>query len=235
MRWTPILTIAVLAVAAGCENASDRTTTSKKNTTTPPARTTDNTIDRTTPTLPDRTAVPSPRTTPPMTNTPPSAMPGSTAGAPLSDADKQFVAKATSAGMFEVQSSQLVLQQADANASDKEIAQMLIDDHTKANDELKSIVQKKGVTAPMTLQSDEQALLDQLKNASGADMVAQYRDIQVQAHQDAIAMFEKAASTLQDADLKAFAQKTLPTLRKHLDHLQMQHGDSTPSESPNPS
>jgi putative membrane protein len=217
MRWTPsiLTTTAALALAVGCENASDRTNTATSNRPAP---------------------APSPapsRTAPPTTPAPPTATPGSAnsarpsgntdlSGSPGSiivETDRTFIINAASGGMFEVQSSQAVSQKLTGDAPIQHIALMMIDDHTKANDELRALAQKKGITLPQNLQPRDQAMMDQLKSLSGTDLAQKYRDQQIQAHQDAIAMFEKASTDCKDPEIKAFAQNTLPTLRKHLDHL----------------
>ena len=213
MRLIPLMTTFALLAAVGCENASDRTNTTTNKPSNPPSRTTPTT--------------PSDRMTPPST-------PGAaTPSANVAESDKTFVTNAASGGMLEVQLSQWMMQQPNIDASVKHVAQMMIDDHGKANDELKSIAQRKGITISPTLQPKHQSLIDQVKSQTGTAAQQKYLDIQVQAHKDTIAMFEDAVNTLKDPDLKSFAQKTLPTLRKHLDELQQ---ISLPSagESPMP-
>jgi putative membrane protein len=142
--------------------------------------------------------------------------------ASLSQQDRDFVTKAASAGKFEVRAAQLVKDRA-ASDDDKQFAQMMIDDHTKANDELKQIAQRKGLTVPQDLVPAHQQLYSELSSAS--DPVSVYRQQQVQAHEQAVQLFQDEASNGQDADLKAYAQKYLPVLQQHLDgaraHLQM--------------
>jgi putative membrane protein len=144
------------------------------------------------------------------------------APATLSQSDRSFVSQAASGGLFEVQSSEFALQQQGLSSKDKEFAQMMVDDHGKANRELSQIAAKKGVTVPTQLLQKDQQQLDQLKNKSGADFVKQYRETQKKAHDEAIALFEKQARDGQDQDLKAFAEKSLPVLRKHRAHLDQQ-------------
>jgi len=142
--------------------------------------------------------------------------------ASLSQQDRDFVTKAASAGKFEVRAAQLVKDRT-ASDDDKQFAQMMIDDHTKANDELKQIAQRKGLTLPQDLVPAHQQLYSQLSSAG--DPVSVYRQQQVQAHEQVVQLFQDEASNGQDADLKAYAQKYLPVLQQHLDgaraHLQM--------------
>jgi len=142
----------------------------------------------------------------------------------LSAQDRQFVDGAVSAGMFEVRSAQLVKDRINDD-SEKQFAQMMIDDHTKANNELKDILRKKGVTPRTDLKPAHQSLYETLTNANGNDLLNQYKQQQVTAHEQTIKLFEDEANNGQDPELKSFAQRTLPTLKQHLEgaraHVQM--------------
>jgi putative membrane protein len=92
----------------------------------------------------------------------------------------------------------------------------MVDDHSKANDELKSIAASKGITLPTSLSAKEQATYDRLTKLSGAEFDRAYMKDMVEDHVKDVAMFEKEAKNGKDADVKAFADKTLPTLREHL-------------------
>jgi putative membrane protein len=133
---------------------------------------------------------------------------------------QMFVQKAAVGGMFEVQASQLALDKS-SDAHIKKIAQMMIDDHTKANDKLKSIVADKNESdwIPDALDDKHQAKLDALQNSDNFD--ADYIKVMKEGHVKTIAMFKEYAAVGDDADLQAFAKKTLPTLMKHKKHLDM--------------
>lgn len=128
----------------------------------------------------------------------------------------EFVKKATTAGMFEIQSSQLA-EQKSQDPKVQDFAKMMITDHTKANDELKSKVQgMNGVEAPTTLDPKDQAQLDKLKSASGTKFLRQYRAAQIKGHREAVSLFKSYSEKGDNADLKAWAKTTLPTLEHHL-------------------
>jgi len=131
--------------------------------------------------------------------------------------------------MFEVQSAQWIMQQPNIDSSVKQAAQMIVDDHNAANSQLKDIASKKSLTVPQTIPAKYQTTLDQLKSAGADDAVKQWRDQQVRAHQDAIAMFQRATTTVQDPELKSFAQQTLPKLQMHLQQLQQLNPSSSSS------
>lgn len=149
-----------------------------------------------------------------------SSMSGGGQSASLNSSDRSFVLEAASAGMFEVQSSKDVLNSAPDDSQIKDIAQMMIDDHTKANDELAAIAARKGVKLPSALMPKHQAMLDRAKGTTGTMSADQYRNMQIEAHKQAITLFENAAANCTDSDIRGFAANTLPTLRMHLSHLQ---------------
>lgn len=134
--------------------------------------------------------------------------------AELSAADRQFVLAAASGGNFEMLSSELALTRP-IDAKTKSFAQRMIKDHGAAGSELMTIAARKDVTIPTRLMAKHQSMLDGLRKASDADFQGKYHQAQMAAHDEAIALFETAAKDVTDPDLKAFATKTLPTLKEH--------------------
>jgi putative membrane protein len=132
----------------------------------------------------------------------------------LSQRDREFVEKAVQGGMLEVESSRLAISK-NVAGSDRKFADAMISDHGKANRELEDLLRKKGVTPASTLDRDHQAKLDELRDKQGTAFAAAYREMQIKAHDKAIELFERAERDSDDKDLKAFASKTLPTLRHH--------------------
>src|SRR5207248_11415535 len=94
----------------------------------------------------------------------------------------------------------------------------LITDHQKTTEELKALVNAGKVKAmlPTAMDSSHQSKLDKLKGLSGADFDKTFDDMQQSAHKDATSLFERYAKGGENADLKAFASKHLPTLQHHL-------------------
>jgi putative membrane protein len=124
-----------------------------------------------------------------------------------------FVAKASEAGMAEVELGKLATQKGMSPAV-KQFGQHMVTDHTKANDELKKLATAKKIPAPAALNAAHQQAMDNLRKKSGADFDQAYAQQMVLDHNDAVALFSSAGS-LPDQDLAAFANKTLPTLREH--------------------
>jgi putative membrane protein len=159
----------------------------------------------------------------------------------MNNADQRFVSEAAQAGMAEVAHGQLAVQRA-SNQEVKSFAQRMIDDHSQANQELMQLATSKGISLPSdkaqsssmkTEQSGSQSTsgqmtteqaqlkgkhreaMNKLAKLSGAEFDREYMRHQVKDHDKAIALFEGQANRGGDADLKAFAAKTLPKLREH--------------------
>ncbi|MDO9411623.1 MAG: DUF4142 domain-containing protein [Pseudolabrys sp.] len=129
---------------------------------------------------------------------------------------EDFVTQVAISDMFEIESSKLA--QTKANGASKTFADHMVMDHTKTSTELKSMVSggKVAVTIPAALDSAHQGKLDKLKSLNGAEFTKQYNSDQVAAHKDAVNLFERYAKGGDNADLKAWAGKTVPALQAHL-------------------
>jgi len=128
----------------------------------------------------------------------------------------EFMTKVADVGMTEVKLGQMAQDKA-MNQRVKDFGAMMVKDHTAAGDELKSLAQQKNVTLPATVSNDHQKKIDDLNKKSGKDFDKAYIDAMVDGHQSTVNDFEKASKNTKDADVKAWVDKTLPTLRMHLD------------------
>ena len=133
----------------------------------------------------------------------------------LTGDDKEFISKAGMGGLAEVRMGTLALQKA-ASADVKQFAQRMVTDHSRASDELSQLAIAKGATLPTDLAGDHEAAFEHLSTLSGAEFDKAYMKHMVEDHQKDVAEFERAAGGATDADVKAWAGKTLPTLREHL-------------------
>ncbi|WP_419802017.1 DUF4142 domain-containing protein [Mucilaginibacter sp.] len=129
--------------------------------------------------------------------------------------DAAFVNNATLGGMLEVQMGTLAQRNA-LNQQVKEFGEMMVKDHQKADGELKSIANGKKLGVPQSLGKEFQDRVDSMALKTSVAFDLKYMDIMVAAHKKDVADFEKATTELKDPDLKAFAVKTLPTLKMHL-------------------
>jgi putative membrane protein len=135
--------------------------------------------------------------------------------AALSKADQDFAQKAAAGGLAEVSLAQVAQQNA-ASPQVKQFAQRMIADHTQANQELQQLAQTQNMTLPREPDSKEQATQKRLSAMKGSAFDTAYARHEVEDHKQDIAEFQREAQSGQDPALKAFAQKTLPTLRQHL-------------------
>ena len=135
----------------------------------------------------------------------------------LAEDDQEFLRKAGESGMLEIQASEIAVQRSQ-HPEVKSYAEMMIKDHTAVDKELKKLAESKGFTLPSQLEGDKQDLLENLRQLEGPSFDDEYVDeVAIDAHEDAVDLFEDAADDAEDADIKAFAAKHLPSLKKHLE------------------
>ena len=148
--------------------------------------------------------------------------------------DSAFVNEAAIGGMAEVELGKLASTKA-ANAEVKKFGQLMSTDHAKIDEELKALAKKKNWTLPTELDSSHKSTIDSLKSKSGADFDADYVDEMLDDHEADVKAFQDKAKNATDPDLKAFAEKTLPTLQKHLDAIKAIQAkmSSAPANKPN--
>lgn len=133
----------------------------------------------------------------------------------MSPDDKEFVSKAGMGGLAEVQMGSLAELKA-ASAGVKAYGERMVNDHSKANEELSQLATAKGVALPAELDAGHKSALDHLTSLNGAEFDKAYMQHMVEDHEQDVAEFEKASTSAQDSDVKAWAAKTLPTLKEHL-------------------
>jgi len=152
-------------------------------------------------------------------NTKDSGKMASTAGTmTVDESDAKFVTEAASGGMTEVILGKIA-QEKSSNAKIKEFGAMMVTDHSKANDELTALAKSKNITIPTAPGADDQKMIDDLNKKTGADFDKAYVSMMVDDHKKDIGKFEDVQKNSKDADLKAFATKTLPVLKKHQDAI----------------
>jgi putative membrane protein len=141
----------------------------------------------------------------------------------LAAGDNTFVTKAAEGGMAEVKLGNLAKDKA-SDAAVKSFGQQMVDDHSKANDELKSLASKKGITLPSDVSAKDKAEYDRLSKLSGADFDKAYMRLMVSDHHTDVNEFKRESEHGTDSDVKAWAAKTLPTLEHHLQMAESTNG-----------
>lgn len=134
----------------------------------------------------------------------------------ISSEDREFMTKAAHAGVAEVKAGQMALEKS-KNDDVRQFAQRMIDDHSKANNELKQLAAEKNETLPTKPNEKQQETANELSKLSGEEFDAEYMDAQVSDHETVIDFFQDEIDEGSDSDVIAFATKTLPTLKSHLD------------------
>jgi putative membrane protein len=140
-------------------------------------------------------------------------------GIAVDENDAKFATAAANGGMAEVAVGQLAGEKA-MNAKVKAFASMMVTDHSKVNEELMAIAKAKNITLPSAPDEEHQKKKADLAAKTGADFDKAYVDAMVDGHKKTISLFEDAAKNCKDADLKAFAEKTLPTIKGHLTEIE---------------
>jgi putative membrane protein len=132
------------------------------------------------------------------------------------EASSSFLVKAADGGLTEVRMGELGQQKA-TNTSVKNFATMMINDHTGANDQVKSLAAQRNVTLPDAPAADNQKNVEDLAKKTGKDFDKAFMDAMINDHEKTVDLFKSASSKSNDADVKAFADNTLPKLQMHLD------------------
>jgi putative membrane protein len=131
--------------------------------------------------------------------------------------DAEFVKMAASSGMAEVELGKLAQTKA-RNEGVKKLAEMLVNDHTKANEELKKVAKEAGLEVPEKLLDKHQQAVTMFKEYKGTNFDADFVKQQIKSHEEGVALFTRASKEAKNEKIKAFATKTLPTLQQHLEH-----------------
>jgi putative membrane protein len=134
----------------------------------------------------------------------------------------KFLVEAASGGMMEVQLGELARNNAQ-NPRVKSFAAMMVADHSKANNELKQLAGQKNLTLPASLSPEHQEHVSKLSNKKGAEFDREYMNLMVKDHKEDVDKFEEASRDLKDAQVKAFASKTLAVLKIHADSAKTIH------------
>ena len=129
--------------------------------------------------------------------------------------DKKFVQDAALGGLTEVELGKLAAEKGSTDTV-KQFGQKLVDDHTKANDELKNVAGAQSINIPDALDSKHKARINKLSKLSGPAFDRAFAKDQVKDHEQDIRDFQQEAQNGNNPAVKDFAAKTLPTLKEHL-------------------
>ena len=132
--------------------------------------------------------------------------------------ERKFVEKATSDNIAEIELGRLALEKSQ-NPDVKNYAQMVVDDHKKSLDKLKSIANDQKFPVPTSATTRAQAEYDRLAKLNGDEFDREYKKLMEKRHAEAVKSFQEASSKVQNEDLKSYIDDTLPTLKEHKEKL----------------
>lgn len=135
---------------------------------------------------------------------------------PLTGTDTTFVKEAASGGLMEVELGQMAQQMA-TNPRVRSFGEMMVRDHSTANSELKSLASAKNMMLSDSMMKKHRDHVEAMRKMTGKTFDKHYMDMMVKDHNEDIRKFERASTNSADADLKAWAGKTLPVLKMHQD------------------
>ena len=144
-----------------------------------------------------------------------SSMSSSSTKSNLSLSDKKFVRDAAQGGMAEVELGKLATEKASSDDV-KKFGQRMVDDHTKAADQLKQVASSEGIQLPQTLSAKDKMTEERLSKLSGEQFDKAYMADMVKDHTQDVTEFQHESHSGKDAAVKNFASQTLPTLEDHL-------------------
>jgi putative membrane protein len=133
----------------------------------------------------------------------------------MTASERMFIRKAAEGGKAEVELGKLAQEKA-ASPEVKQFGERMVNDHSKANDQLQEVVQKEGVTLPTKLDAKDAATKARLEKLSGEAFDRAYMKDMVADHTKDVREFKNEAKNGKDPDVKNFAAQTAPTLEDHL-------------------
>ena len=173
----------------------------------------------------------SPKTPTTPSNNNPGRSPSSPAGGQtspnsLSSRDRTFVMQAGQLSMMEVELGRLAVKRG-SSAGVKQYGQEMVEDHTRANQELMQLAMQKQVELPTEMSTQNTALMKRLSGLSGTSFDTAYKQAMIDSHNQAIALFQAQSQQGQDPELKAWATQKLPNLQAHLEMVNQMLADTS--------
>ena len=151
----------------------------------------------------------------PIVKTEPAKPPSDRGDQVVTGGDLAFMNDVAPGGLAEVELGRLALRQATSKEV-KQFAERMIADHSKAGEELKQLAQQKKVMLPQEVNPTHQEIMGKLSKLKGAEFDREYVKAMIEDHEKDVTAFESVTKGAVDADVKAYAMKTLPTLKEHL-------------------
>jgi putative membrane protein len=137
----------------------------------------------------------------------------------LTKADQAFIAQAALSGKSELQISQLAVAKGE-KAEVKELASMIVKDHTAVNKQIADLAKTKGLQLTSAGDPNADVIVGKLeKQQTGRDFDRAYLSQLQASHKAAVAAYTDAARDSKDKDVQAWASQTLAAIQGHLDRI----------------
>lgn len=132
------------------------------------------------------------------------------------DNDAEFLMEAAEMQMEAISLGKLAQQKGNSSHV-KDLGKMMESDHSKSMTELEALAQSKSIAIPTSATEDSQDAYEKLEDETGNDFGKKYSEMMVEHHEDAIELYEKAASDSENPEIRTWASEQLPGLRTHLE------------------
>ena len=146
--------------------------------------------------------------------------------APARTDDRAFLTEVAQNGILEIALGRLALQKG-KGADVKRFAQRVVTDHTKVGNEVKKIATAKNITLPTDMTDAQKSTVTRLTALSAAEFDREFMTLMSESHDRSVTKFQEISRNGTDAEIKAFATKTLPTLEEHQKMAHEIHGKLT--------
>lgn len=131
------------------------------------------------------------------------------------DKVEHFIKEAAANDVFELTAGMMAAEQSKAQKVDT-YGQQIVQVHSRTNPVLESLAKRKHIELPAELPSEKKKLVAQLEDKKGEEFDKEFATVQLEAHQEAVALYEKADKEVEDKDIQAFVDQVLPVLKEHL-------------------
>jgi len=132
------------------------------------------------------------------------------------DNDAKFLMEAAEMQMEAISLGKLAQQKGNSSHV-KDLGKMMESDHSKSMTELEVLAQSNSIAIPTSATVDSQGAYEKLEDETGNDFGKKYSKMMVEHHEDAIELYEKAASDSENPEIRTWASEKLPGLRTHLE------------------
>ena len=134
----------------------------------------------------------------------------------VASGDQKMMRDIAQANISEIAAGKLALQNSQSDDV-KSFAQKMIDDHTKAQQELQTLADSKGVKLPTEPDAKHKALAKVMAGMKGEAFDKRYlKQGGLNDHENTHKLLARVQDKAKDADLKAYAAKTITAVDEHL-------------------